>query len=453
MWTMRSCNRRKCTVTAIIITAVMYSSQGVCQENVVKADIEKILPSVVRLHVAGESDNGVIDRYGTGILVGQDGLILTAFHTVGVDDVGKKIIWKNVQGNPRIEVETYSVHGILLKLPVNASIYGGKVEPDLDVAILKIDGHSYETPDCTFLKLDEQSPLWGVGWRQGITTYDLLKGQVAPASAQDGARYRLVNMSAFKGNSGGPVFDSKGTLVGIITSGRDGRLIPGSPETFATPLYLFWQLFPPFGKCSPLRTVTYLEESPGSIASAVKDVVGSYTVVGTVPQVERVTNNRVEPFEFRNEHCEGPREISQPIQAMAGWKIDPASIKPAHGKSSMSSFTGITELTDTGFAIRARVANNGVCLQPFAVDGRGSVWGRVSWTEYKDIEKGEPAEIARGLLTRNQSVPVDLPPGTKNIEVIFTDEKNNKDTATPGKQTSHISVSSINKGKIIIAPK
>jgi hypothetical protein len=39
---------------------------------------------------------------------------------------------------------------------------------------------------------------------------------------------------AFLGNSGGPVVNADGRVVAIVTSGRDGRLIPGPPETFVT---------------------------------------------------------------------------------------------------------------------------------------------------------------------------------------------------------------------------
>lgn len=431
----------------LVLTPILLLSHAVAQGNNEKPDIKKILPSIVRIHVIGEAEDGVINRYGSGFMISEDGLILTAFHTVGINDLGKKIIWKSKEGNPKIEVEIYTNFGLLLKLPVSAVVYGNKVEPDLDIAILKIDGASYPTTNCGFKKIDEQSQVWGLAWRPERNTYDLLEGVLGPTAAEDGARYRLLRMSAFQGNSGGPVIDSSGKVIAIITSGRDGRLVPNSPETFATPLYEFYYMFRPFGLCAPIQVVAGSEE--------LSEPAGFYSLIADLPLKQRIVNARNESFDFRNQHCQEPREISQPIQATQGWKIDPGSIEDNHGKSSMASYTGITDLSETSFKIRARVANNGTCIPLLGiVDGRGSVWGKVSWKEYKDVEVDETKEFATGKLLKGQVVNVDLPPATKNLKVLVTSEDGTRQVFQPGMENPIVSImGSVESGKIAIGTK
>src|SRR5690349_5895405 len=85
---------------------LVLTSERAHAQNV-RAAFDAVLPSVVRLHVTGETeDQGPVDGWGTGFFVDGDGYILTAFHVIGKkDQSGPPVQWR--EGSPVIEVEMY----------------------------------------------------------------------------------------------------------------------------------------------------------------------------------------------------------------------------------------------------------------------------------------------------------------------------------------------------------
>ena len=90
---------------------------------------------------------------------------------------------------------------------------------------------------------------------------------------------------------------------------------------------------------------------------------------------------RTESYSFNrvNSHCSGAREVSWPVNALEGWRIDGRdSIDDEYSASSRSTYHGVQDLDDSGFFVRGTVANNGNCVRAFgqtiARDGRGSLY-------------------------------------------------------------------------------
>jgi len=156
-----------------------------------------------------------------------------------------------------------------------ASVVVVSEEEILDVAALRASGNNYRSVRCRTDRLSESRQAWGIGWREGAQSYDHLgPGIVSASDVADGDRYRLTNMAANKGNSGGPVFDESGQVSGVITSGRDQMLRPGSNETFATPLSSLTTLLPYSGSCSSSRP-TDTATGPLFLEGAVRDEQGN----------------------------------------------------------------------------------------------------------------------------------------------------------------------------------
>lgn len=138
---------------------------------------------------------------GTGIVISSEGTILTNAHVV--------------EGADRIIVET--VHGTI----TTATIV--RLDAEADLALLKTD-----SPDVRWIPIEmgPHDPLRvgstiyvighpvGLGWTvtQGLVSAHRVAGTVAPID--------LIQTDAAisPGNSGGPVLNDKGQLVGVVRS-------------------------------------------------------------------------------------------------------------------------------------------------------------------------------------------------------------------------------------------
>jgi Trypsin-like peptidase domain len=236
------------TAACILLTTVCAPAA----QSWAEPDWDIVAPSVLRIHVTGVDHAGkAVDSWGTGFVINNDGFILTAFHVIGRDTSGEKIDWGEAEGGkgPTITLEVYGNHGVPIMAPGKVMV--AKADETLDVAVLKASGKDYRAVRCRTDRLPESRNAWGIGWRQGSDSYDHLGPGIANNSdVTDGDRYRFSNMTANKGNSGGPVFDENGRVLGIVTSGRNQILAPGNNETFATPLSSMGALLLYPGPCS-----------------------------------------------------------------------------------------------------------------------------------------------------------------------------------------------------------
>lgn len=163
-------------------------------------------PCFVRI-VAEEPSGRIGSGSGTIVgIVGNRAYVLTCCHgtevpgvKIGVDTVTKGGWWANIKGR----------------------------EPVLDFAILEITN-----PGVPAIRIGTAAPqigdsvfIGGFGggrwkWNQGrITTW------CGPSSAYTGNEQAWMNISApsVQGDSGGPVIDSRGYLIGVIIAGGDGE--------------------------------------------------------------------------------------------------------------------------------------------------------------------------------------------------------------------------------------
>ena len=137
--------------------------------------------------------------HGSGAFVSSDGLILTAAHVV--------------EGVNKIEIKMTS--GISLSAKVV------KLNTDFDVAILKVEGAGYPAlPLLGDSSLDLGSDVLTIG-----TPHDLDLGQSIAKGIISGKRknesgtiYLQADIAVSPGNSGGPLIDYSGNVVGVVQS-------------------------------------------------------------------------------------------------------------------------------------------------------------------------------------------------------------------------------------------
>ena len=163
---------------------------------------EAVSPSVVLIYTTFDKGYG----YGTGFFVSSNGYIATNHHVI--------------EGSETIKVYLHSGKSY------PASLVGYSVAEDL--AVLKIEGENFPTVpigDSSTLKVGEKTVV--VGHPGGAeAAFSTVEGIVSALN-----RKVLVNEGAFtselsmiqtsapvnSGNSGGPLFNAKGEVIGIVT--------------------------------------------------------------------------------------------------------------------------------------------------------------------------------------------------------------------------------------------
>lgn len=186
----------KRVISSFVIAAIILIAQASVAEEPasVAALAKRARPSVVLITMSGRdsSDN----RLGTGFVISADGLIATNLHVIG-------------EARP-IAVQTSDGK----KLAVTEIRAWDR---NLDLAVLKVDAK-----DLPFLelgdsaKLEQGAPMVALGNPYGLKN-SVVGGVISEVRDIDGRRMLQLAMPVEPGNSGGPVLDGQGKVVGIVT--------------------------------------------------------------------------------------------------------------------------------------------------------------------------------------------------------------------------------------------
>jgi S1-C subfamily serine protease len=152
--------------------------------------------------------NGTIKSTGTGFLLSKDGLVATNYHVV--------------EGNRSIQVDVYN--------DGNVKTYDATVvreDKDNDLALIQITNPDGNLPSPKFTVKqgtpDIGSSIYTIGYPLALSGMGVepkfTDGKVSSKSGYNNAINSFqTNIGVQPGNSGGPVFNSKGELVGIINA-------------------------------------------------------------------------------------------------------------------------------------------------------------------------------------------------------------------------------------------
>jgi putative serine protease PepD len=193
-------------------TATTTSSTSGTSGTDVSALVAKVMPSVVQVNVTLQQGAGI----GSGVIVSSDGRILTNNHVVGDAD---KVTVTLSDGRT-----------------VDAKVLG--TDPSTDLAVIQAQGVSGLTPatfgDSSKVAVgDEVIAIGSPGGLQGTVTTGIVsaldrkvtvdesEGQNQNPYARNGGgnstSYQAIQTDAAinQGNSGGPLFNSDGQVIGI----------------------------------------------------------------------------------------------------------------------------------------------------------------------------------------------------------------------------------------------
>lgn len=192
---------------------------------------EKILPSIVGIEieykVSSFFGNSTAKATGSGIIISEDGYILTNNHVVSTNDVSStSSIYYQVSDAVSVKVKLYNDDTVY-----DAEIIGKDDQTDL--AVIKIDKTGLtaaELGDSDSVKVGEFAMAVGnpLGLSSSISA-GIVSAVNREISTEDNEKYVVIQTDAAinAGNSGGALVNSQGKVIGINTLKLSGDGVEG----------------------------------------------------------------------------------------------------------------------------------------------------------------------------------------------------------------------------------
>ena len=172
---------------------------------------------------AAEGPSGPVEKpAGSGVIVHPDGYILTAHHVVS-----------NARRIVVVTPGEFRAPAIIVS-----------TDPEHDLTLLKIETIGLSEAPIGYagaVRLDEEVIV--VGYQFGLREVSVSHGRISAVRTKGVNRVFQVDAAVNPGNSGGPVFNSRGELIGIVTTkfSHPSGIPPEGmgfvvPISYATPL-------------------------------------------------------------------------------------------------------------------------------------------------------------------------------------------------------------------------
>ena len=205
-------------VLVLTILFAGWPGVGVAGELTPREIYEHTSPAVVM--IIGYSSSGQRGSGGTGSIIHQDGLILTNAHVVIDEHTGKSY--------PRVTV--YLKPGHVTGRPKARLSRGGKARvlafsQPLDLALLKLEGLPGPFPvldldDSDRIEIGDRVVAIGHPEQGGLWTLTTgtISAQFENFNATKGKSVFQTETGLNRGNSGGPLLDTQGRMIGVNTA-------------------------------------------------------------------------------------------------------------------------------------------------------------------------------------------------------------------------------------------
>ena len=191
-------------VASIPSTPVAQSAPAV---NVAASVYRKAINSTVSVVSRG----GGVQRNGTGTMVSESGYLLTNAHVVMSLSADHKTVMS----------ESQSIYVKSGKSATHVAAELVYADPAIDLALVKTKENKVLQP--VTMELREPEPgedVYAIGNSKGEGLC-IVEGIVSDTHRMvSGHEYVMISAPVTNGNSGGPVFNSNGNLIGIVQSGR-----------------------------------------------------------------------------------------------------------------------------------------------------------------------------------------------------------------------------------------
>ena len=209
---------RSRTRVTLFALCVIWSTDAVSKELSPREIYERASPGVVM--VMGYADGGGKGSGGTGSIIRSDGLILTNAHVVIDEHTGKPFARLSVFLKPtRVTGESKRDLSRMVRAKVMA------YSQPLDLALLKLDGASEALPfvevgESGQVRIGDRVVAIGHPEQGGLWTLTtgVISAEVDNFNGVKGKQVFQTETGLNRGNSGGPLLDGEGRMIGINTA-------------------------------------------------------------------------------------------------------------------------------------------------------------------------------------------------------------------------------------------
>ena len=196
------------TNTSVSVPTPVVSGESLTANEVYQLACEQVVGIQVPItttNIFGQTTSGAVA--GSGFIISEDGYILTNYH----------VISDAAEYNYDINVMLHD--GTTYK----ATLVGG--EPDNDVAVIKIEANGLNAAsigDSSSMQVGQT--VYAVGNPLGELDYSMTSGivsaldRVIATDSSTSINMFQVDTAINSGNSGGPVYDAAGRVIGIVTA-------------------------------------------------------------------------------------------------------------------------------------------------------------------------------------------------------------------------------------------
>lgn len=209
---------RSLTWGILFALSLMWSAVAIGKDLSPREIYEQVAPGVVM--VMGYADGGGKGSGGTGSIIQSDGLVLTNAHVVIEEQTGKPYARLSVFLKPaRVTGESKSDLARMVRAKVLA------YSQPLDLALLKLDGVTEVLPvvdlsESGLARIGDHVVAIGHPEQGGLWTLTtgVISAEVDNFNGVRGKHVFQTETGLNRGNSGGPLLDGEGHMVGVNTA-------------------------------------------------------------------------------------------------------------------------------------------------------------------------------------------------------------------------------------------
>ena len=204
--------------TTLLLLSFIWSAGAIGKELSPREIYEQVSPAVVM--VMGYADSGRRGSGGTGSIIHLDGLVLTNAHVVIEEQPGKPFTHLSVFLKPaRVTGESKRDLSRMVRAKVVA------YSQPLDLALLKLDGITdalsvADVSDAGQVRIGDRVVAIGHPEQGGLWTLTtgVISAEVDNFNGVKGKHVFQTETGLNRGNSGGPLLDGEGRMIGVNTA-------------------------------------------------------------------------------------------------------------------------------------------------------------------------------------------------------------------------------------------
>ncbi len=209
---------RSLTWGTLFVLCMIWSTDAVSKELSPREIYEQASPGVVM--VMGYAESGGKGSGGTGSIIQSDGLVLTNAHVVINEHTGKPFTRLSVFLKP-IRVTGESKRDLSRMVRAKVVAYSQA----LDLALLKLDGVNEALPfvnvgESGLVRIGDRVVAIGHPEQGGLWTLTtgVISAEVDNFNGVKGKQVFQTETGLNRGNSGGPLLDGEGRMIGVNTA-------------------------------------------------------------------------------------------------------------------------------------------------------------------------------------------------------------------------------------------